>query len=150
MSDPTPIPKPRRRRLRRILWIALLILVVLPALIVLAIVASLRAAGVRQAILGRISSLAAENGAVREALDALDEASRENLQFIRASAITAQSDQAALESQAAEAVAENNDAEQRALVVAVTNASIQLAYGALAAPLTGDAVPRQPGLETFA
>jgi hypothetical protein len=95
-------------------------------------------------------TLAVENGAVREALDALDEASRENLQFVRASAITAQSDQAALESQAAEAVAEKDDAEQRALAVAVTNASIQLAYGALASPLTGDAVPRQPGLETFA
>jgi hypothetical protein len=95
-------------------------------------------------------TLAVENGAVREALDALDEASRENLEFVRSSAVTAQSDQAALESQAAEAVAENDDAEQRVLAVAVMNASIQLAYGALASSLVGDAVLRQPGLETFA
>jgi hypothetical protein len=95
-------------------------------------------------------TLAVENGAVREALDALDEASRENLQFVRSSAITAQSDQAVLESQTAEALAKNDDAEQRALAVAVMNASIQLAYGALASPLTGDAVLRQPGVETFA
>lgn len=62
MSNPTPPPKPRRRRLRRIAWIAVLVLVVLPALIVVGTVLSLRAAGVRQAILARISALAAESG----------------------------------------------------------------------------------------
>src|SRR6186997_3417200 len=62
MAEPTPPPRPRRRRLRRILWIAVLVLVVLPVLIVLGVVLSLRAAGVRQAILARISSLAAESG----------------------------------------------------------------------------------------
>lgn len=62
MAEPIPPPRPRRRRLRRILWIAVLILVVLPVLIVLGVVLSLRAAGVRQAILARISALAAESG----------------------------------------------------------------------------------------
>lgn len=62
MPEPTPPTRPRRRRLRRILWIALLVLVVLPVLIVLGTVLSLRAAGVRQAILARISSVAKESG----------------------------------------------------------------------------------------
>src|SRR5687767_5556382 len=65
MADSTPPTRPRRRRLRRfrrILWIAVLVLVVLPVLIVLGVVLSLRAAGVRQAILTRIYSLAAESG----------------------------------------------------------------------------------------
>src|SRR5215203_810799 len=57
MTEPKP-RKPRRRRLRRIAWTVLLVLAALPVLIVLA----LRAAGVRQAILGRISALAAESG----------------------------------------------------------------------------------------
>lgn len=62
MSTPTPPPKPRRRRLRRIAWTAVLVLVVLPVLIVVGTVLSLRASGVRQAILARISALAAESG----------------------------------------------------------------------------------------
>lgn len=61
MTAPAPTPRPRRRRLRRIAWTALLVLVVLPALIVVAILASLRSAGVRQAILGRISSMLASD-----------------------------------------------------------------------------------------
>ena len=72
MADPIPPTKPRRRRLRRfrrILWIAVLVLVVLPVLIVLGVVLSLRAAGVRQAILQRISSLAAESGLELKAED---------------------------------------------------------------------------------
>ncbi|HEY7215644.1 MAG TPA: hypothetical protein VIC28_13520, partial [Thermoanaerobaculia bacterium] len=61
MSEPNPQPRPRRRRLRRIFWTALWVLVVLPAVIVIAILASFRSAGVRQAILGRISSVLAED-----------------------------------------------------------------------------------------
>ncbi len=61
VGAPSPLPRTRRRRLRRIAWIAVLVLVVLPALTVLSILAALRAAGVRQAILGRISSLLAED-----------------------------------------------------------------------------------------
>lgn len=62
MSDPTPLPKPRRRRLRRTLWTAVLVLVVLPVLIVLGVMLSLRAAGVRQAILARVSAMAGQYG----------------------------------------------------------------------------------------
>ena len=69
MTEPTPPPRPRRRRLRRIAWISLLVLVVLPVLIVLGVWAALRASGVRQAILARISSLAAESGVELEAED---------------------------------------------------------------------------------
>jgi outer membrane protein assembly factor BamA len=61
MSVPEPVPRPRRRRLRRIAWTALVVLVVLPALIVLGVVAALRASGVRRAALARISSLLAED-----------------------------------------------------------------------------------------
>src|SRR6185295_6855238 len=61
MSEPNPQPRPHRRRLRRIFWTALWVLVVLPAVIVIAILASFRSAGVRQAILGRISSVLAED-----------------------------------------------------------------------------------------
>ncbi|HEV8580436.1 MAG TPA: translocation/assembly module TamB domain-containing protein [Thermoanaerobaculia bacterium] len=61
MSEPSPRPRNRKRRLRRILWTALAILVVLPALIVVGVMAALQASGVRQAILGRISSLLAED-----------------------------------------------------------------------------------------
>ncbi len=56
-----PVPRPRRRRLRRILWTALLVLVVLPALIVLAVVAALRTERARQAVLSRISSVLAQD-----------------------------------------------------------------------------------------
>src|SRR5829696_636693 len=62
MTEATPPPRPRRRRLRRIAWTTLLVLVVLPVLIVLGVWGALRASGVRQAILGRVSSLAAESG----------------------------------------------------------------------------------------
>ncbi len=61
MTDPTPSPKRRRKHLRRILWIAVVVLVLLPALVVLATLAALRSEGVRQAILARISSLLAED-----------------------------------------------------------------------------------------
>ena len=61
MPEPHLRPRTRRRRLRRILWTALLVLVVIPALVAVAILAALRATGVRQAILGRISAMLAED-----------------------------------------------------------------------------------------
>ncbi|MFL6193057.1 MAG: translocation/assembly module TamB domain-containing protein [Thermoanaerobaculia bacterium] len=64
-----PSPRPRRRRLRRIAGITLLVLVVLPVVLVLGVLAALRASGVRQAILGRVSELAAESGLELKAED---------------------------------------------------------------------------------
>jgi translocation and assembly module TamA len=61
MSEPSPPPRPRRRRLRRTVLTVLAVVVVLPTLTVLAILAALRAAGVRQAVLGRVSTLLAED-----------------------------------------------------------------------------------------
>ena len=93
---------------------------------------------------------ASDDGVVQEALDALDEASRENLRAHVDAAITAQREHVASEGEAAQDVAADVETAQRALDVAATNASIQLAYGSLSSPLAGDAVLRQPGLELFA
>ncbi len=60
MTAPDPAPQPRRRRLRRILWTALVVLVVLPALIAVGVMLALRSSGVRKAVLAKVSSLLAE------------------------------------------------------------------------------------------
>jgi outer membrane translocation and assembly module TamA len=59
-APPPPAPPPRRRRLRRIALLTLLGLVVLPLLLILAIVLSLRTERVRQAILTRVAGYLGE------------------------------------------------------------------------------------------
>src|SRR5436309_4684938 len=60
-NAPRPLPGPRRRRLRRIAWTSVLVLVVLPALIVVGGLIALRAAAVRRAVLERLSSVLQDN-----------------------------------------------------------------------------------------
>ncbi|HSF42532.1 MAG TPA: hypothetical protein VLT87_22195, partial [Thermoanaerobaculia bacterium] len=55
MSIPAPTPPAPRRRRRRILLLAALALVVLPILLILGVVLSLRSASIRQAILTRLA-----------------------------------------------------------------------------------------------
>src|SRR6476469_4735546 len=63
MSEIVPSPsRPRgRRRLRRIAWTSLLVLVVLPLLLVLGVVVALRGASVRRAVLDRLSTILRED-----------------------------------------------------------------------------------------
>jgi hypothetical protein len=91
-----------------------------------------------------------DDRAVKEALDALDVASRENQRAHVDAAIKAQRAYVASGEEAARDVAARADTAQRALDVAATNASIQLAYGNLSAPLADDAVLRRPGLDLSA
>ncbi len=86
-----------------------------------------------------------DNAAVQEALDALDEASRENNLQLEQDAIQTQQDQATLEQQAIDDAATAAANQQDDLTLAAVNANIQLAYGALATPITGDPALRQPG-----
>ncbi|HEV8631036.1 MAG TPA: translocation/assembly module TamB domain-containing protein, partial [Thermoanaerobaculia bacterium] len=70
VDAPSPPPRPRRRRWRRRVAIALLVLVVGPLLALLGALVALRSAGVRQAILGRVSGLLGEQyGIAFEARD---------------------------------------------------------------------------------
>jgi multidrug efflux pump subunit AcrA (membrane-fusion protein) len=109
------------------------------------------AAASASAVTGAISSDWAagtptvDNAAVQEALDALDEASRENNLQLEQDAIQAQQDQTAREQQAIDDAATVAANQQDDLTLAAVNASIQLAYGALATPITGDPALRQPG-----
>ncbi len=63
MSENVPIsPRPRgRRRLRRIAWTSLFVLVVLPVLLVVGTVVALRGASVRRAVLDRLSAVLRED-----------------------------------------------------------------------------------------
>lgn len=71
---------------------------------------------------------AADNGAVQEALDALDEASRENVHG-QADATTAQNEKAALEDQAAQGVAAKVEREDGSWSSQRRTPASKLAYG---------------------
>jgi len=86
-----------------------------------------------------------DNVAVQEALDALDQASRENNIQVQADAIAAQEDQTAFEQKAIDDAASAAVQRQDDIVLAALNAGIQVAFGALATPITGDPALRQPG-----
>jgi hypothetical protein len=85
---------------------------------------------------------AVDNATVQEALDALDQASRENLQ---ADALTAQQAQDDLEQKTIDDAAAATARQQDDVVLAAINAGIRLAYGAVASPITGDPALREPG-----
>lgn len=91
---------------------------------------------------------AAESSAVKEAIDALREASRENLD-LNGEAIMAEQDRAADSDVSDRDAVATGASEQQSLQVGTTNAGIQVSYGALAATLTGDAPLLQPGLSVF-
>jgi len=88
---------------------------------------------------------AVDNVAVKEALDALDQARRENNVQIQADALSAQQDQATFEQKAVNDSASAAVQQQDNIVLAALNAGIQLAFGAMATPITGDPALRQPG-----
>jgi outer membrane protein assembly factor BamA len=58
---PNPARPRGRRRLRRIAWTSFFVLVVLPVLLVVGVVAALRGAAVRRAVLGRLSTVLRED-----------------------------------------------------------------------------------------
>jgi hypothetical protein len=84
-----------------------------------------------------------DGGAVQEALSALTEASRENLQA--ADALTALQDHAAVQQKAIDDAAALAEQQRDATALFALNAEIRLAYGALPSPVTGDPVLREPG-----
>jgi hypothetical protein len=84
------------------------------------------------------------DGAVQEALNALDEASRENLRAAAAALSTLQ-DQAAREQEAVDEAGALAVQQRDATLLFAMNAEIRLAYGALPSPGTGDPVLREPG-----
>jgi thiol:disulfide interchange protein len=86
-----------------------------------------------------------ENAAIKEALQALDEASRQNDLQVQAAAVTAQQDQATHEQHAISEAATASVQRQDDIILAALNAGVQLAFGALATPITGDPALRQPG-----
>ena len=88
---------------------------------------------------------AVDDGAVQEALNALDEASRENLQAATAQALSAREDQAAQQQEAIDDAAALTDQQRELALLHAVNAEIRLAYGALPSPHTGDPVLREPG-----
>ncbi|HEY4187727.1 MAG TPA: hypothetical protein VGP07_21800 [Polyangia bacterium] len=83
-----------------------------------------------------------DNAAVQEALDALDQASRDNLQ---ADAVKAQQTQADLDQKTVDDAAAAASQQQDAIVLAAINAGIRLAFGAVSSPITGDPALREPG-----
>jgi hypothetical protein len=85
------------------------------------------------------------DGAVQDALNALTEASRENLQAAIAGALTTLQDQAAVQQKAIDDTRAMADKEKDATALFALNAEIRLAYGALPSPVTGDPVLREPG-----
>ncbi len=87
---------------------------------------------------------AVDDAAVQDALDALDEASRENL-LAESDAITTQQQQSDLEQKTIDDAATAQQQQSDDIVLAAINAGIQVAFGALATPVTGDPAPRQPG-----
>jgi hypothetical protein len=84
------------------------------------------------------------DGAVQDALNALTEASRENL-HAAAAALDAAQEQAALEQEAVDDAAALAVQRRDESVLSALNAEIRLAYGALPSPGTGDPVLREPG-----
>jgi len=88
---------------------------------------------------------AVDNAVVQEALDALDQASRDNNLQVEQSAIQSQQTQnsltqTAIEDAAAAAVQREDD-----IVLTAINAGIRVAFGSLATPITGDPALREPG-----
>lgn len=86
-----------------------------------------------------------DNAAVQEALDALDEASRENNIQVQQDAIQAQQDQTTLEQKAVDDTATASAQRQDDIVLAAINAGIRVAFGSLSTPITGDPALREPG-----
>lgn len=86
-----------------------------------------------------------DDGAVQDALNALTEASRENLHAAAAAALNAAQDQGALEQKAVDDAAALAVQQRDATVLFALNAEIRLAYGALPSSGTGDPVLREPG-----
>jgi|GEM_PF-3146715 len=86
-----------------------------------------------------------DNAAVQEALDALDQASRENAGQAEQTAIQNQQDQNALEQKAVEDATGAAVQRQDDIVLAAINAGIRVAFGSLATPITGDPALREPG-----
>jgi len=86
-----------------------------------------------------------DNAAVQEALDALDQASRDNAVQAEQTAIQNQQDQNAFEQKAVEDAASVAVQRQDDIVLAAINAGIRVAFGSLATPITGDPALREPG-----
>ena len=86
-----------------------------------------------------------DNAAVQEALDALDEASRQHNLLLEQTAIQNQQDQSALEQKTIEASATAALQRQDDIVLTAINAGIRVAFGSLATPITGDPALREPG-----
>lgn len=109
--------------------------------------ASASASGVTGAISSDWASGAptVDNAVVQEALDALDEASRENNIQIEQDAIQSQQDQTTLEQKAVDDAATTAVQRQDDIVLAAINAGIRVAFGALSSPITGDPALREPG-----
>jgi len=86
-----------------------------------------------------------DNAAVQEALDALDEASRQHNLLLEQTAIQNQQDQSALEQKTIEDSATAALQRQDDIVLTAINAGIRVAFGSLATPITGDPALREPG-----
>ena len=86
-----------------------------------------------------------DNPAVQEALDALDEASRENNIQVQQDAIHAQQDQTTLEQKVVDGAATASAQREDDIVLVAINAGIRVAFGALSTPITGDPALREPG-----
>ena len=88
---------------------------------------------------------AVDNPAVQEALEALDEASRENNIQVQQDAIKAQQAQTAFDQQTIDDAATATLQREDDIVLAAINAGIRVAFGALSTPITGDPALREPG-----
>jgi len=86
-----------------------------------------------------------DNPAVQEALDALDEASRQNNLQFQQEAIQSQQAQNTLAQQAVDDAGAAAVQRQDDIVLAALNAGIRVAFGSLATPITGDPALREPG-----
>lgn len=84
-------------------------------------------------------------GVVQDALNALTEASRENLDDAVAAALQTLHDEAALQQKAVDDAAALADQQRDASLLFALNAEIRIAYGALPSSGTGDPVLRDPG-----
>jgi len=88
---------------------------------------------------------AVDNPAVQEALEALDEASRENNIQVQQDAIKAQQEQTAFDQQTIDDAATATLQREDDIVLAAINAGIRVAFGSLSTPITGDPALREPG-----
>jgi len=86
-----------------------------------------------------------ENAVVQEALDALDQASRQNDLQVEQSVIQGQQAQNSLTQNAIEDAATAAVQQEDDIVLTAINAGIRVAFGSLATPITGDPALREPG-----